>query len=102
MIRRPPRSTRTDTPLPNKALFRSRPARAVQGHDPAFHQLWRFVAAGGFDRLRPAARLHQAQPLSYAVALCGDVERQMMAASLILKGREIGRASWRESVCQYV
>src|SRR3546814_2995221 len=30
MIRRPPSATRTDTPLPNPTLFRSRPGRGAQ------------------------------------------------------------------------
>src|SRR3546814_10552792 len=34
MIRRPPRSTRTDTLFPYTTLFRSRPARAARLHPP--------------------------------------------------------------------
>ena len=39
-----------------------RPYRAVQGHDPAVHLLWRLVDDRAVDRLRPAARLHPPQP----------------------------------------
>src|SRR3546814_16904093 len=37
MIRRPPRSTRTDTLFPYTTLFRSTPHLAVHGHEGATH-----------------------------------------------------------------
>ena len=52
-----------------------RPARAVQGHDPAVHQLWRQLDAGAVDRHGLAARLHAPEPVSHPLALCGEVER---------------------------
>ena len=52
-----------------------RPARPVQGHDPAVHQLRRLVDAGFVDRHGLAARLHSAQPVSHAFTLCREVER---------------------------
>src|SRR3546814_1492787 len=56
MIRRPPRSTRTDTLFPYTTLFRSRNAEAVQGiarGDPA-HLLTQHL---GFGRRQPAAAI---------------------------------------------
>ena len=52
-----------------------RPARAVQGHDPAVHQLRRILDAGAVDRHGLAARLHAPEPVSHAFALCREVER---------------------------
>src|SRR5216117_1190193 len=52
-----------------------RPARAVQGNDPAVHQLWRIVDARAVDRNGLAARLHAPEPVSHALTLCREVER---------------------------
>ena len=52
-----------------------RPYRAVQGHDPAVHLLWRLVDDRAGDGLRPAARLQPPQPASARLALCGEMER---------------------------
>src|SRR3546814_15221618 len=99
MIRRPPRSTRTDTHLPYTTLFRSAG-----------------VAEIGPDRLdrvgfaRPDARD------AVAVTVFGDAEIDRRQELRIAEGAgpaalqhaarhaafEIGRASCRERVCQYV
>src|SRR3546814_1850827 len=49
MIRRPPRSTRTDTLFPYTTLFRSNPAKCLRGHIPG-HQL-----AAGVAHMLPGA-----------------------------------------------
>src|SRR3546814_19782784 len=60
MIRRPPRSTRTDTLFPDTTLFRSRPRRELQA-DREFRHLWadrqsvQCRAADRAERHRPAA-----------------------------------------------
>src|SRR3546814_12710868 len=57
MIRRPPRSTRTDTLFPDTTLFRSLDSIQAGGelrHADAGHH------AGGADRARPDADLHGA------------------------------------------
>src|SRR3546814_9554656 len=55
MIRRPPRSTRTDTPFPYTTLFRSEPSACVGRPGMAGHalddlQCARGVRAGSVDR----------------------------------------------------
>src|SRR3546814_16756281 len=108
MIRRPPRSTRTDTLFPYTTLFRSRGVGRMAGlrdrparrHDPVLDLpthprtaalLGRQAAAAGpaAGRLRavqrPAAHQDLAAPARPAARL-----------------RQIGRASCRERVCQYV
>src|SRR3546814_18948810 len=58
MIRRPPRSTRTDTLVPSTTLVRSRGAQAAAGaarDRPAF-RLYRPQARLPVDQLRPAWR----------------------------------------------
>ena len=57
-----------------------RPARAVQGHDPAVHQLWRKLDAGAVDRHGLAARFHAPEPVSHPLALCREVERGVLTA----------------------
>src|SRR3546814_19223083 len=111
MIRRPPRSTRTDTLFPYTTLFRSDdqpvhpagrsgvpgPAAAadvwfdrvhVGGDHVGFHLVGRDAlgAVAVVDRVDHAEQF----PRARMVAEFGDGHRQ------------IGRASWRERVCQYV
>src|SRR3546814_12279444 len=121
MRRRPPRSTRTDTLFPYTTLFRSLPAR--NAGVPS--------AAGFRDELEDAAVLLDqvvdahpgggvAQPLEGGLARrhAGVVQQQQVDSLAgrpgIVVGRgalddlkvghgmEIGRASGRERVCQYV
>src|SRR3546814_11322952 len=84
MIRLPPRSTRTDTLFPYTTLFRSIvtvPADQI-------------VAPGEADHRRPLlhARLRIGVPARQIAAV--DLDRPAFG--------EIGRASFRERVCQYV
>src|SRR3546814_4141463 len=69
MIRRPPRSTRTDTLFPYTTLFRS---------DQAFHDL----VADGKGRIQRCHRLLEdhRQPVAAQVALGVLVERQQVGA----------------------
>src|SRR3546814_17202535 len=105
MIRRPPRSTRTYTLFPSTTLFRSAPDRAGEpGAGPAFrrgrrkHRLHSRLGTTAMQRnLR--FKLTAALSLALATAACAaDPERSKEAPAIA----EIGRASCRERVCQYV
>src|SRR3546814_14304704 len=106
MIRRPPRSTRTDTLFPYTTLFRSavlaagdlvrrRPAAGGAGHLG--------IARRAAVRRRPLLAGRAAQPRGgRGGSLRG---RPLGGAQLRAHGRDqgqIGRASCRERVCQYV
>src|SRR3546814_19458785 len=102
MIRRPPRSTRTDTLFPYTTLFRSDPqvrAYAVAlGYDLRGRKLqmtdcWVNMMAGAVTH---GLHLH---PLSF---ISGTYYVQVPRGSAAIKFEEIGRASCRERVCQYV
>src|SRR3546814_19465340 len=86
IIRRPPRSTRTDTLFPNTTLFRSIVPRFMLDR----------VVKGEGRALLPFARL-SSDPKA---APRRDDQRQMHDRARV--GDEIGRASCRERVCQYV
>src|SRR3546814_13072118 len=102
MIRRPPRSTRTDTLFPYTTLSRSteHPGDGAQILDPgalgAAGRTGADLEAGNFlDRgqlpeefLEPVGAVDQ-------VAIGGEGGLRQLV-------HEIGRASCRESVCQYV
>src|SRR3546814_21078815 len=112
MIRRPPRSTRTDTLFPYTTLFRSddhheprwdpdhrrvldRPATRVDPEaleaEPGVEELQRAVG------LEP--RRHEAEQAHDAGHRCGAQGGRPRHALIRL---EIGSASCRERVCQYV
>src|SRR3546814_15144014 len=99
MIRRPPRSTRTDTLFPYTTLFRSTAdlfiapekltdaVRAHLGNSVRVH-----------DRTAFEAALTDLKGKNIAV----DPDRAVAAIFTALEGAgEIGRASCRERVCQY-
>src|SRR3546814_11453547 len=98
MIRRPPRSTRTDTLFPYTTLFRS-------PHDVA-----RRCRSAGIlrDPPRPGGTPHGAPRGALGVARGPGPARARARLRLPLpapvhgRGREIGRASWRERVGKYV
>src|SRR3546814_16926518 len=103
MIRRPPRSTRTDTLFPYTTLFRSlavslSAASAIPAATAAIS-----AATAAAARLRD--RNHRA-----VVVLEADIdahafpepEGQVGDAQALGHFLEIGRASCRERVCQYV
>src|SRR3546814_15197069 len=98
MIRRPPRSTRTDTLFPYTTLFRSRffgtPASSGVR---LFHFSLRYVslAADCADILAGQA-VRPINPIQRIVPVLGGVGSHDAVA------QQIGRASCRERVCQYV
>src|SRR3546814_18798405 len=101
MIRRPPRSTRTDTLFPYTTLFRSTAAelvRAIRGADKAA-----IVDARLFDRFAGQGVPEGQVSLAVEVELqpqeksFTDAELKAIADKVVA---EIGRASWRERVCQ--
>src|SRR3546814_19140150 len=111
MIRRPPRSTRTDTLFPYTTLFRSRRDPAVVGDD--VEQAGRGHPPLAVDALEPrraerpladrgehhVGQADVAGIIGRAVDLSRPVEpRQFLAVERI----EIGRASCRDRVCTYV
>src|SRR3546814_13161218 len=110
MIRRPPRSTRTDTLFPYTTLFRSRAGErgaVIVERAPAKINLALHV------RHRRADGYHAIETL-FAFARAGDTVSvepaaapnfpitRPFAANLSPLDNQIGRASCRESVCQYV
>src|SRR3546814_19629598 len=107
MIRRPPRSTRTDTLFPYTTLFRShRIGEAAL--DPRFHRVDLLV-------LRSIQRIgHPRRPHRCGIGLSPGIEMAILAGEAVADEllrigagvgedrHEIGRASCRERVCQYV
>src|SRR3546814_15102003 len=107
MIRRPPRSTRTDTLFPYTTLFRSHHALGLGGdHDGearaiAFQPL-RHIDRG--DERAWAAEWIAALLTHEHVAVTPEIKESIWSALNSLataQVEEIGRASWRERVCQY-
>src|SRR3546814_13745337 len=97
MIRRPPRSTRTDTLFPYTTLFRSRRTQFP----------FRFSLPDGVAGLAEGwnARPHGCRLLARRQRknLCPASQERAEPRHLRLAGGgRIGRASWRERVCQYV
>src|SRR3546814_11627327 len=117
MIRRPPRSTRTDTLFPYTSLFRSMASKVAL----AVVMVFFVVFANAFQGVREAdramianAQILGASPLQITTAVVIPSAMSWILASLhvsfvfALVGAvvgeflEIGRASCRERVCQYV
>src|SRR3546814_13565819 len=102
MIRRPPRSTRTDTLFPYTTLFRS-PYRLCRGR-PCFGRAGRHAARhalrAGARALRPDNDILERGPtMRYPTKdLTGTAIERALAAPAAL--REIGRASCRDMMCQ--
>src|SRR3546814_16605363 len=113
MIRRPPRSTRTDTLFPYTTLFRS--AVLCHGREAAeLADRHLSHAAGRYCEAQPddgRDRVARRRPVGALGPLFGgrgrrraDPDAGRRAAEPPLSRnlrREIGRASWRERVCQY-
>src|SRR3546814_20345784 len=113
MIRRPPRSTLTDTLFPYTTLFRSEPDYSLIASDPEL-----FAQQMAYYKQATAQRDDLAQRSAYARQQAEQAEAQhreqaMRAEVAILtqeipewsdpaKRQEIGRASCRERVSQYV
>src|SRR3546814_21001856 len=110
MIRRPPRSTRTDTLFPYTTLFRSAEGRAGGVDDGEKEE--------GRDREAQVVEGHRIAPVDAEQRRRGDagiaveaVEEVVVLTHEVEEGDgdrqrdhdgEIGRASCRERVCQYV
>src|SRR3546814_11589389 len=127
MIRRPPRSTRTDTLFPYTTLFRSLVRRVVAANPrtvvvvnagapvemgwvddvPAVLQAWYLGQETGnalADVLLGVVDAGGRLPTTIPHHLA-DIPAQAHypgADGQVHYGEEIGRASWRERVCQYV
>src|SRR3546814_11387977 len=106
MIRRPPRSTRTDTRFPNTTLFRSADVGVIA--DLA-EQLQRAAGAARSQRLGERREAHRPRRVDVVPAIgkakarthplaraIGRVDGELFAVGL-----EIGRASVRERGCMY-
>src|SRR3546814_12751324 len=110
MIRRPPRSTRTDTLFPYTTLFRSflkqirtdTPQWAALASNPLWTNALRML---GQFLLRQPAQTYTAWDVAFGAAeaakneLAGDI---LLDALCLDPDAELGSASGRESVCQYV
>src|SRR3546814_13086147 len=123
MIRRPPRSTRTDTLFPYTTLFRSlvqalfrlfpgRFVRSLERRDISFEQIGHRARAGVGSDLDASPLLDHVGKvaLEYLARLGkrhGRVSAELFLSSLSISPLlrhpiEIGRASCRERVCPYV
>src|SRR3546814_11848076 len=100
MIRRPPRSTRTDTLFPYTALFRSGLMRSGQPILPRSPEEL-LAQAEQFERRTGKPYLVQATANEYA-SYTRNFYTFVMQQGVPLFTDEIGRASCRERVCQYV
>src|SRR3546814_16861834 len=96
MIRRPPRSTRTDTLFPYTTLFRSN-AFALGAFLTIVVGLLVGVVAGALPGISFVNAMAMALPFTYVMT----PTNAMLFLGGIYVG-EIGRASCRERVCQYV
>src|SRR3546814_12325824 len=112
MLRRPPRSTRTDTLFPYTTLFRSSLVEELAGTGALLSSFLEgnvgIDAEGYGAALASMSEVHS--PVSGAVRLHEQIEPMHVADLERLVPRlesadgyvEIGRASCRERVCQYV
>src|SRR3546814_12798280 len=100
MIRRPPRSTRTDTRFPYTTLFRSTALPPWQGRGEG-----RALRTAREPRREPARLPHACEPPRHALCVGRPTPPWLWhrpSDRLLPPRREIGRASCRERVCQYV
>src|SRR3546814_18033928 len=120
MIRRPPRSTRTDTLFPYTTLFRSYPDGGGQPHQSGAradccglfaalaiygpHPLFPFgsrIGGAGHAGFYPSASVREGRTRHYMPARAIR-SRAPENAGRRSGGFEIGRASCRERECEYV
>src|SRR3546814_18604255 len=102
MILRPPRSTRTDTLFPYTTLFRSDedfPAEAGKPHNSLLHagEIQRSERTGDLRVALTLRGIHRNQPATDQITL-----RAPGGLAGIFSHEQIGRASCRERVCEYV
>src|SRR3546814_11580722 len=107
MIRRPPRSTRTDTLFPYTTLFRSDEMPDAALHRAfdkraALHRVVLIIFERVFDRLRHDDRSGEMDDSLDAVLLDQAGEERLVGYVAFDKHGQIGRASCRERVCKYV
>src|SRR3546814_12283101 len=113
MIRRPPRSTRTDTLFPYTTLFRSTRRAEPPGRTGARgtgRHLTGIAGGRGMHTECLAAPCLPARCRLVCEGVCATAHLPRVARSPRLaslgryrrQGPEIGRASYRERVCQYV
>src|SRR3546814_15827886 len=95
IILRPPRSTRTDTLFPYTTLFRSRPVWHLLR--PEIHLRRQRPALPRFVNRLPSSHSSSAASAWLPVSCSAS-----SASSTGNGSRQIGRASCRERVCQYV
>src|SRR3546814_12113322 len=97
MIRRPPRSTRTDTLFPYTTLFRSRHHEQRAMFVKAFQRRARLDA--GEDHAVAGAREQVAGIFARMIGRAGDPQLGGAVRSLIGVDQAIGREAGRERVC---
>src|SRR3546814_17196740 len=112
MIRRPPRSTRTDTLFPYTTLFRSAGLLNAELHGegasvdmgqprfgwdeiPLAYAMDALTMPASWEDLPVPAAVNVGNP--HVIFFCEDLE----AVDCGRLGPKIGRASWRERVCEY-
>src|SRR3546814_12259402 len=113
MIRRPPRSTRTDTLFPYTTLFRSLQVLSVRGEIMASTRFQRLalLLGGATAIVMPAPLLAQDNPVyqfDIPAQALGDALRrvaaqaglQLSAAAGVVTDLEIGKPSCRERACE--
>src|SRR3546814_19131585 len=101
MIRRPPRSTRTDTLFPYTTLFRSPPLPPL----PASAAEAVATAIENNPDLQAARAENAAAQHDITIAQAEGLPRLSMIGGLnrySYLGSQLGRASCRDRVCQYV
>src|SRR3546814_17647721 len=117
MIRRPPRSTRTDTLFPYTTLFRSPAAPAIVADQPVAQRLLRIFLelrikrgahpqAAGIDAVRAvlglfAETVDQLAPHRLDDIATDAIELAQPLAHRAARLRKTVRALCRERVCQY-
>src|SRR3546814_15262030 len=109
MIRRPPRSTRTDTLFPYTTLFRSVAGGLVGDARAQVVLHFAGLAAGAVGVAGQAGGL-QLHAARLGVGVFAQVILVVPGVALVQRrrgqavggGEQSGRASWRERVCQYV
>src|SRR3546814_12227248 len=102
MIRRPPRSTRTDTLFPYTTLFRSSEAPtdpAKYPRDVLVRDVATLIDHLGLENYDLVGFSLGARTALHAVANGVLAPQRLVVGGM---GVEIGRASCRERVCQYV
>src|SRR3546814_20352053 len=102
MIRRPPRSTRTDTLFPYTTLFRSAygAAASYNATEHVFRLPYGYVELAQVDN--PGA-YDKVQGRSFTLIMVDEVTQWGDPFVIdMLRSNQIERASCRERVCQYV